>query len=87
MQLGAYGSPERLNDGWTHLTQRYPALRAYLPMRARFVSPKGTFWRLSVTGFNSQREAVARCQLLKSRGGNCFVRAFAGDAPVEIASR
>jgi len=87
MQLGAYGSPERLNDGWAHLTQRYPALRAYLPMRARFVSPKGTFWRLSVTGFNSQREAVARCQLLKSRGGNCFVRAFAGDAPVEIASR
>jgi Flp pilus assembly protein TadD len=87
MQLGAYGSPQRASNAWGHLTQRYPALRAYLPMRARFVSPKGTFWRLSITGFNSQREAQARCQLLKNRGGSCFVRAFAGDAPVQIASR
>lgn len=87
VQLGAYGSADRVNAAWSHLTQRYPALRAYLPMRARFVSPKGIFWRLSITGFDSQRDALARCQLLRSRGGSCFVRGFAGDAPVEIASR
>jgi D-alanyl-D-alanine carboxypeptidase len=87
VQLGAYGSADRVNAAWSHLTQRYPALRAYLPMRARFVSPKGIFWRLSITGFDSQRDALARCQLLRGRGGSCFVRGFAGDAPVEIASR
>jgi Flp pilus assembly protein TadD len=87
MQLGAYKSPQYVNAAWSHLTQKYPALRSYLPLRARFDSPKGTFWRLSVQGFATERDALARCQLLKSRGGTCFVRGFAGDAPVQIASR
>ena len=87
MQLGAYKSPQYVNAAWSQLTRKYPALRSYLPLRARFDSPKGTFYRLSVQGFATQREALARCDLLKSHGGNCFVRGFAGDAPVEIASR
>jgi Flp pilus assembly protein TadD len=87
MQLGAYRSPAQVSQAWARLTQRYPALRAYLPLRARFDSPKGTFWRLSVQGFASERDAVLRCRTLKSRGGSCFVRDFAGDAPVQIASR
>ena len=87
MQLGAYKSPQYVTAAWSQLTRKYPALRNYLPLRARFDSPKGTFYRLSVQGFATQREALARCQLLKSNGGSCFVRGFAGDAPVEIASR
>ena len=87
VQLGAYKSPEAVAAAWTHLTQRYPALRGYLPLRARFDSTKGTFWRLSIQGFGTQREAISRCQLLKDHGGSCFVRGFAGDAPVEYASR
>jgi len=87
VQLGAYRSPEYVTAAWNTLTQRYPKLRAYLPLRARFDSPNGTFWRLSIQGFGSREEAVARCQVLKSHGGNCFVRTFAGDAPVEFASR
>jgi Flp pilus assembly protein TadD len=87
VQLGAYRSPQAVSAAWNHLAQRYPALRAYLPVRARFDSPKGTFWRLSIQGFDTQREALSRCQLLKSRGGACFVRNFAGDAPVQYASR
>jgi Flp pilus assembly protein TadD len=86
MQLGSYRSPQQVSAGWGRLTQRYPALRAYLPMRARFDSAKGTFWRLSIQGFGNQREAIERCNTLKSRGGNCFVRGAAGDAPVQIAS-
>jgi Flp pilus assembly protein TadD len=87
MQLGAYRSPEYVSAAWAQLTKKYPALREYLPLRARFDSPKGTFYRLSVQGFANQREALARCELLKSRGGNCFVRGLAGDAPVQLASR
>lgn len=86
MQIGAYGSAQQVNAGWSRLTQRYPALRAYLPLRAKFDSPKGTFWRLSVQGFGNEREAIARCQALKGHGGHCFVRGLAGDKPVEIAS-
>jgi hypothetical protein len=86
MQIASYRTPQQVSAGWSHLTQRYPALRAYLPLRARFDSPNGTFWRLSIQGFDSRSEAVARCNLLKSRGGHCFVRGIAGDAPVQIAS-
>jgi Flp pilus assembly protein TadD len=87
MQLGAYRSPQYVNAAWAQLTQRYPALRGYLPMRARFDSPNGTYWRLSISGFETQRDAIARCQQLKAKGGSCFVRNFAGDAPVRMASR
>ena len=86
MQIASYRTPQQVSAGWSHLTQRYPALRGYLPLRARFESPNGTFWRLSIQGFDNRSEAVARCNLLKSRGGHCFVRGLAGDAPVEIAS-
>jgi hypothetical protein len=85
VQLGAYSSPKNVDAAWNILTKRHPALHHYLPLRARFVSAKGTFWRLSIQGFANQHDAVARCNLLKSNGGKCFVRGFAGDAPVQIA--
>ena len=87
MQIGSYRSAQQVTAGWNHLTQRFPALRGYLPLRARFDSPNGTYWRLSIQGFANQHDAIARCALLRSHGGNCFVRGFAGDSPVEIASR
>jgi Flp pilus assembly protein TadD len=87
MQIGSYRSPEQVMTGWNRLTQRFPALRGYLPLRARFDSPNGTYWRLSIQGFANQRDALARCELLRNNGGKCFVRGFAGDSPVEIASR
>ena len=87
VQLGAYSSPERVSVAWNRITAKYPALRNYTPMRARFAGPKGTVWRLSIKGFESQQEAVDRCELLQRRGGKCFVRTVAGDAPVQFASR
>jgi hypothetical protein len=86
VQLGSYRYPQQVTAGWNHLTRKYPALRAYFPLRARFDSPQGTYWRLAIQGFGSQREAIARCEQLKRNGGHCFVRGFAGDRPVEIAS-
>ena len=87
VQLGAYSSSERVSLAWAQFVKKYPALASYSPVRARFDSAKGTVWRLSVQGFGSQREAQVRCQSLRSKGGNCFVRANAGDAPFQFASR
>jgi Flp pilus assembly protein TadD len=87
VQLGAYSSREGVEAAWAKLTKRYPKLRAYAPMTARFDSPKGTVYRLAIKGFSSQHEAVARCSQLKSSGGACFVRNVAGDSPVQFASR
>jgi Flp pilus assembly protein TadD len=87
VQLGAYSSADRVTVAWNMLTKRYPALANYTPMRARFTGAKGTFWRLSIKGFGNQQEAIDRCEQLQSRGGKCFVRRVAGDAPVQFASR
>ena len=87
VQLGAYSSEARVSAAWAKLSKKYPALRGYSPMIARFDGPKGTVWRLSVRGFDNQHEAIGRCQALKSRGGSCFVRSTAGDSPVQFASR
>lgn len=87
VQLGAYSSPERVSTAWTWMTRHFPALGDYTPVRARFDGPSGTVWRLSIKGFSSDGEARDRCEQLQSRGGKCFVRHVAGDAPVQFASR
>ena len=87
VQLGAYGSPDRVLAAWNGTAKKYGALKAYMPMSAKFASPKGTFYRLSVRGFASDAEARNLCVALKRKGGSCFVRNVAGDAPVNIAMR
>jgi hypothetical protein len=87
VQLGAYGSAARVLTAWNGAAKKYGALKAYAPMSARFASPKGTLYRLSVRGFNSVGEANSLCNSLRHQGGSCFVRNTAGDAPVQFASR
>lgn len=87
VQIGAYGNAQRVAAAWNVAARRYGALREYTPMSARFDSPKGTFYRLSVKGFASVNEANALCASLRRGGGTCFVRKFAGDTPVQLASR
>jgi Flp pilus assembly protein TadD len=87
VQLGAYGSPERVLTAWNKQAHKYGALKAYMPMSARFASPKGTFYRLSVQGFTSLGQANALCSELRHQGGTCFVRNVAGDTPVQYAAR
>lgn len=87
VQLGAYQTPNRVLAAWNNAAKKYAALRAYAPMSARFASPKGTFYRLSVHGFASDRDARLVCESLHRQGGSCFVRNVAGDTPVQYASR
>ena len=87
VQLGAYSSEERVSVAWAQLSKKYPTLRNYSPMIARFDGPRGTVWRLSVRGFDNQQEAISRCSTLRGKGGKCFVRSTAGDSPVQLASR
>ena len=87
VQLGSYSNPKSVLSAWNAVSRRYSSLRAYSPMSARFVSGKGTFFRLSVHGFGSENEASALCSSLRRSGASCFVRNVAGDAPVQIAMR
>src|SRR5436305_1468589 len=87
VQLGAYGSPERVLAAWNGTAARFGMLKACLPLSANFASPKGVFYRLSVRGFASDAEARNLCMSLHRKGGSCFVRNVAGDTPVNIAMR
>ena len=87
VQLGAYGSPQRVAAAWSAAARRYAMLRAYSPMSARFNSAHGTVYRLSVRGFGNADQAKNLCVSLRRSGGSCFVRTVAGDVPVRIASR
>jgi Flp pilus assembly protein TadD len=87
VQLGAYSNPKSVLAAWNIKARKFRSLVSYTPMSARFASPKGTFYRLSVKGFGSVNEAVALCSSLRHSGGSCFVRNVAGDTPVQIASR
>jgi hypothetical protein len=86
VQLGAYSSSAGVSGAWTRVAAKYPALRGYSPTIARFDSPRGTVYRLSVSGFASGRNAQDMCLALKRSGGACFVRSVAGDRPVQLAS-
>jgi Flp pilus assembly protein TadD len=87
VQLGAYGSPNRVLAAWNGTAAKYGALKAYMPMSAKFVSAKGIFYRLSVRGFGSDAEARNLCMSLRRHGGTCFVRNSSGDQPVHYAMR
>ncbi|WP_205481623.1 SPOR domain-containing protein [Sphingomonas arenae] len=87
VQLGAYGSPARVQAAWASASRRFANLKRYTPASARFDSPRGTFYRLSLKGFGSDREARLLCESLKRSGSACFVRNLAGDTPVRFASR
>jgi Flp pilus assembly protein TadD len=86
VQLGAYGNAKSVLVAWNTKARKFRSLQEYTPVSARFSSPKGIFYRLSVKGFGSVNEAVALCSSLRHAGGSCFVRNVAGDAPVNIAS-
>ena len=86
VQLGAYASRGFVSVAWAKLANKYPALRGYSPSTARFESPRGTVYRLSVSGFDSGNHAQRMCASLKTKGAACFVRSVAGDVPVRMAS-
>jgi hypothetical protein len=87
VQIGAYGSPQRVAQAWNAAAKRHAALRSFMPVSARFNSAQGPVYRLSVKGFASPDQAKDLCINLRRAGGNCFVRNVAGDAPVQFASR
>lgn len=86
VQLGAFNSRAYIAGAWNKASSRHAALRQFTPVTARFDGPRGTFYRLSVKGFASDRQAIDLCTSLKRAGANCFVRAAYNDAPVQLAS-
>lgn len=87
VQIGAYKSSSQVEAAWTRAHRRF-AIGSYTPLSTVVNLPgKGTFHRLSVSGFATQAEAVRVCGSIRAKGGACFVRVNAGDAPIRWANR
>jgi Flp pilus assembly protein TadD len=87
VQIGAFRSSAQVEQGWAEALKRF-SFNSAEPFSTTVKIPgKGMFHRLSVAGFNSQIAAVHMCREIRSKRGVCFVRAVAGDAPVQWASR
>lgn len=87
VQIGAYSSRERIAFAWNKVSGKHSSLKRYTPVTARFTGGEGVVYRLSVKGFDSEREAINLCASLKRAGAACFVRSVSGDAPMQLASR
>lgn len=86
VQIGAFSTAERVDTAWAQTVGRVGALARFTPARAVVRTAGGTFHRLSVTGFETRAAAVSLCSQLRARGGQCFVREIAGDAPLQWAA-
>jgi Flp pilus assembly protein TadD len=86
VQLGAFTSATAVERAWASAYKRY-GFTSLTPLSTTVKLPRGTFHRLSVAGFASHADAARVCQTVKAKGGACFVRTVAGDAPVQWASR
>jgi Flp pilus assembly protein TadD len=88
VQIGAFRTPDQAERAYAELLRRYGFIASFEPLSTTVQLPgKGQFHRLSIAGFDSQAAAAVVCQKIKAKGGACFVRANAGDQPVQWASR
>jgi cell division septation protein DedD len=88
VQLGAFSSPALVEKAWAQAQRRYAFVANSQPLSTSVtIAGKGKLYRLAVAGFGSRSEASELCGEIKARSGVCFVRTFAGDAPVQWASR
>ncbi|MEA3001228.1 MAG: hypothetical protein QOH81_16 [Sphingomonadales bacterium] len=87
VQLGAFSSANGVERAWAQVLKRY-GFAQLTPLSTTITIPgKGMLHRLSVAGFDGRAEADRTCRSVRAKGGVCFVRAVAGDAPTQWASR
>jgi len=89
VQLGAFSSQSRLAKGWNASVSKASWLKGYTPVSTTFKNPDDgrALYRLAISGFASRIEAVNLCRKVRERGGICFVRGRAGDAPMQWVKR
>lgn len=76
VQLGAYKTAGVAANGWTSVSKRWGFLNEYDARQAKVTLAKGTFYRVSVSGFETRGAANDVCSRIKAEGGQCFIRSL-----------
>jgi hypothetical protein len=83
VQLGAFAKAGAIQTAWDQASKAMPRLAGFAPARAQFSYSGASLVRLSISGFSDRASAVALCEQIRAHKGACFVRATAGDAPLQ----
>jgi Flp pilus assembly protein TadD len=86
VQLGAYDNAGVARDGWARASRAYSGFAGHAPQGMSVKVAGKNFYRLSVGGFD-RAGAAKVCKAYRAKGGNCFVRASAGDAAVNWTAK
>lgn len=88
VQIGAYRNLDQTSRAWDVAARRYGIGADKQPLSTTVTLPgRGTFHRLAVAPFAVPAQAIRACATIRARGGACFVRTLAGDAPLQYAMR
>lgn len=88
VQIGAYKNEVQVELAWSRAQERYGFGADKQPVSTTVKLPgRAMLHRLSVASFEAPAQAARVCQSIRAKGGACFVRTRAGDAPVQWASR
>ncbi len=86
VQLGAFSNSENAERAWVQAESRF-GLKSAQPLTTTIDWDGRVLHRVSIAGFDNRGEATGLCGSIKARGGECFVREIAGDAPIRWAAR
>lgn len=87
VQLGAYSSSANAKEAWGKLQSKYGVLQGFESASSSVTVNGKKLTRLAAMGFGNKASAVAACQAIKAKGGDCMVRSTGGEtsAPVRMA--
>jgi Flp pilus assembly protein TadD len=86
VQIGAFSSAKNADRAWQTYEQRF-GLKAEQPVTMTIDHNGRLLHRVAISGFGSRKDATQVCTVIRTRGGECFVRNNAGDAAINWAAR
>ena len=74
VQVASANSEDAAWSTWKKMQKKYQVLSTQKPTVVKAdLGAKGIFYRVKLTGFETQSDAAARCSKLKSAGVTCFI--------------
>ena len=86
VQLGAFSSVASAQAAWNKYAKRYRALNGFDSTNSTVTVNGKKLVRLAAMGFGDASSARATCKMIKSQGGDCFVRTNGGAQNIRMAN-
>lgn len=86
VQLGAFSSVASAQAAWDKYTKRFHALNGFESASSTVTVNGKKLIRLAAMGFGNAASASATCKMIKSQGGDCFVRTNGGGQDIRMAN-